>query len=136
MLIKNNQPVISLNIFYIGTAAEAEPYAKPFWDIGPVKNTIQNFSTSYPGIFYAAQTGLYDPVCAEPQAPAYLFGIHLKTYNVPVMNQLFTLYADKIKANPKFNQSNVMLEGYSLEAVKAVPSDSTAFAHRDENILM
>ena len=131
-----NQPVISVQIFYVGTAEEGEPYAKPFWDLGPVSNTIQNFSTSYPEIFYAAETGLDDPVCAEPQDPAYLYPIGLQTYNVSVISQLFTLFSDKVKQNPKFNESNVMLEGYSLAAVKAVDADSTAFAHRDDNILV
>lgn len=60
----------------------------------------------------------------------------LQTYNVPVMAQLFQLYADKVKSNPNFSGSNVMLEGYSLGAVKAVDPASTAFAHRDDNILV
>lgn len=52
------------------------------------------------------------------------------------MSKLFKLYSDKVKSNPNFKDSNVMLEGYSLEAVKAVDPASTAFAHRDDNILV
>ncbi|KAI4122689.1 MAG: hypothetical protein LQ338_005671, partial [Usnochroma carphineum] len=132
--VSTTEPVITVNIFYVGTAEEAEPYAKPFWDLGPV--SIQNFSTSYPEIFYAAGTGINDYVCQEPLGPSYLYPMGLQTYNVPVIGQLFKLFSDKVKGNPKFNQSNVMLEGYSLEAVKAVDPASTAFAHRDDNILI
>ena len=71
------QPMMTVDIFHVGTAEEAEHYAKPLWDFGPVSNTVQNSSISYPEISYAAETGLYDPVCAEPQDPAYLYPIGL-----------------------------------------------------------
>ena len=58
--------MITVGVFYIGTAEGGEHYAKPIWDFGPVSNTIQYSSVSYPEISYAAKTGLYDPVCAEP----------------------------------------------------------------------
>ncbi|KAL8693101.1 MAG: hypothetical protein Q9224_003818 [Gallowayella concinna] len=132
--ISATEPVITVNIFYIGSAQDAKPYVKPFLDLNPV--SIQNFTTSYPDVFYAVGTGLNDFVCKEPTGSAYLYPMGLQRYNVPVMGKLFQLYADKIKKNPAFKDSNVMLEGYSLEAVKAVDPASTAFAHRDDNILV
>ncbi|KAL8638721.1 MAG: hypothetical protein Q9228_004148 [Teloschistes exilis] len=132
--ISTTDPVITVNIFYIGSAKDAKPYVKPFLDLKPV--TTQTFTTSYPDVFYAVGTGINDFVCQEPTGSAYLYPIGLQTYNVPIMSKLFKLYSDKVKSNPNFKDSNVMLEGYSLEAVKAVDPASTAFAHRDDNILV
>ncbi|KAL8691344.1 MAG: hypothetical protein Q9218_003412 [Villophora microphyllina] len=128
------QPVITVDIYYIGTAEEGEPWAKPFWDLGQV--SIKNYTTTYSGSFVAAGTGVNDFVCKEPFGPSYLFSIGLQTYNVPVIGQRFKLFSNKVKQNPTFSQSSVMLEGYSLEAVKAVDPASTAFAHRDDTILI
>ena len=125
---------MSVFVHYIGQADEAVPYVKPFWDLGPL--SIQNFSGSYPDLFNFAGSGLYQPVCDEPGAPSYLFGLGLQTYNVSVISQLFTLYADKVVKNPAFALSEVLLEAYSLEAVKAVDPASTAFPHRDDNMNM
>ncbi|KAL8711514.1 MAG: hypothetical protein Q9225_007113 [Loekoesia sp. 1 TL-2023] len=113
-------------------AKEAELYTKLFWDLGPV--SVQNFSTSYAGIFYAAGTGLNDPVCHEPLGPSYLFPMGFQTYNVPVFGQLFKLRQSQ--AEHHIQPVHVMLEGYSLKAVKVVDPASTAFAHRDDNILI
>ncbi|CAL8580015.1 hypothetical protein XPA_005748 [Xanthoria parietina] len=132
--ISTTEPVITINIFYVGSAQDAKPYVQPFLDLKPV--STRSFTTSYPDIFYAAGTGLNDFVCQEPIGSAYLYPMGLQTYNVPVIAQLFQLYADKVKSNPDFSGSNVMLEGYSLGAVKAVDPASTAFAHRDDNILV
>ena len=123
-----------MDIFYIGTAEKAVPWVQPYWDLGPV--SIQNFTATYPGIFYAAGNGRWDAVCQEPQAPTYLYPIGLQTYNISTMVEVHKRLGDKIRQQPLFNQSNVMLEGYSLAAVKAVDPASTAYPHRDDNILV
>lgn len=128
------QPLINVYVHYIGKADEAVPYVKPFWDLNPI--SIQNFTTSYPDLFYASGSGLYQPVCDEPGPPSYLFGVGLEIYNVSVISQLWTLYSEKLKQNSAFKLSMVLLEAYSLEAVKAVDPVSTAFPHRDDNLMM
>ena len=128
------QPIINIVVQYIGTANEALPYVKPLWDLGPI--AIQNFSGSYPDLIYASASGLYQPVCDEPGPPSYLRGIGLKSYNVTAVAQLWKLYRDKVTTNPTFQYSFVLLEAYSLEAVKAVDPASTAFPHRDDNLNM
>ncbi len=37
--------------------------------------------------------------------------------------------------NPQFNASYVQFENYALEAMKAVDPDSTAYPHREDNVL-
>jgi len=43
---------------------------------------------------------------------------------------------DMVTKHPGLNESIVQFEGYSLEAVKAVPADSSAYPHREDNLLV
>lgn len=58
------------------------------------------------------------------------FPVGLLTYNVTNTRAVYNLFKQQTIATPALVNSTVVFEG-----VKAVPSDSTAYPHREDNIL-
>lgn len=64
-----------------------------------------------------------------------MFPISLKDYNVEAQRIVFDAF-NAFTADATFANSAVLFEAYSTQAVKAVPSSSTAFPHREDNIVV
>lgn len=64
-----------------------------------------------------------------------MFPISLDSYNVQGQRAAFDAF-NAFTMDTTFSNSAVLFEGYSTQAVKAVPSDSTAVPFRGNNILM
>lgn len=65
----------------------------------------------------------------------YDVSIRLRAYSIQGQRAAFDAF-DAFTADAAFGNSAVLFEGYSTLAVKAVPSDGTAFAFRGDNLLM
>lgn len=108
-------------------------YTEPFRDIGPISST--------PGagtyLDLAAWTGiaLDSPPCQKAGLNNPRFPIYVESYNVEAQRKAYDLFASSVKGDSPFSNSLFMFEGYSAQGVKAVESDSTAFAYRGDNLL-
>ncbi|KAL9038283.1 MAG: hypothetical protein Q9214_005341, partial [Letrouitia sp. 1 TL-2023] len=63
------------------------------------------------------------------------YPVGLLNYNVSNVRAVYNLFRQQTKAIPALNLSSVIFEGYSLQGVKAVAPASTAYPHREDNIL-
>ena len=64
------------------------------------------------------------------------YPIGFKSYNVTAVRQVYNEIDETFSKVPEVAGSFFLLEGYSTQAVKAVDPESTAFPHRDDNILV
>ncbi|KAH8700706.1 putative FAD-dependent oxygenase, partial [Talaromyces proteolyticus] len=64
------------------------------------------------------------------------FLINIQNYNPQAQREVYELFAKETSETPEFRNSFFMFEGYPPSGVKAIPSESTAFPHRDDNILI
>lgn len=64
------------------------------------------------------------------------YPVGLKSYNVSAVRQVYNEIDETFSKVPEVAGSFFLLEGYSTQAVKAVDPESTAFPHRDDNILV
>lgn len=64
------------------------------------------------------------------------FPVNVQNYNIKAQREACDMFARVTKDNPEFTNSFFMFEGYSLDAVKAIPDESTAFPHRQDNIII
>lgn len=125
--------VIMLNIFAQGALAVPTEYTAPLLALGPavaVANT-----TDYPGLTLIDGTAVRNAVCQQHGAVNMMFPIRLRAYSIQGQRAAFDAF-DAFTADAAFGNSAVLFEGYSTLAVKAVPSDGTAFAFRGDNLLM
>lgn len=129
----DQQAVIVFNIFYQGVDAVPSEYTEPLLAIGPAVTT--EAATDYPGLNVPDSTRINDTVCTQHDAVNMMFPISMKSYNVEAVRAAFDLYNEFTQDSTYLN-SAVLFEGYSTQAVKAVPSDSTGFPFRADNFLV
>lgn len=127
------QAVIVFNIFYQGVDAVPSDYTVPLLAVGPAVATAN--VTDYPGLNLIDGTDINNAVCTQHDAVNMMFPISIKSYNVQAQRAAFDAF-NAFTADARFLNSAVLMEGYSTQAVKAVPSDTTAFPHRADNFLM
>ncbi|KAL9012927.1 MAG: hypothetical protein Q9173_002348 [Seirophora scorigena] len=130
--ISITDPIIVFTIYYIGTKEQSSPYTKPYFDLNPVFHN--DSSVPYPKLASATGLGDEDFSCAHGYNRLQ-YPVGLLTYNVSNTRAVYNMYKSQTTAVPALNLSTVVFEGYSLEGVKAVDPASTAYPHREDNIL-
>lgn len=79
---------------------------------------------------------LDDAPCQKDGLMNPRFPIYLESYDVTAINKAYKLFAAETNGDSPFNSSLFMLEGYSTQAVRAVSSKTSAFAFREDNLLL
>lgn len=130
--ISTTEPVLVLTINYAGDESQAAPYANPFKAFGPV--STNEGQVPYSQIANASHTDVDDPLCSHG-TQRMQFAADLLTYNVTTNRAIYEVYKNKTIGNPAFQGTIVVFESYSLQGIKAVPFNSTAYPHRGDNII-
>jgi hypothetical protein len=105
----------------------------PFTALGPIQ--FEDGNVTYPEIATAQQTGVDDPIC-EPGLNRITATAGLQVFNITTQRQIYDLYRTNINEYPELINSYVIMEQYSVEAVKAVDPTSQAFPWRDDYLLL
>ncbi|KAL3467814.1 hypothetical protein BJX64DRAFT_299098 [Aspergillus heterothallicus] len=64
------------------------------------------------------------------------FPIGFSRYNAQAQREFFDAFAKGTAAGSPLNSSLVLLEQYSVQGVQAIPEESTAFPHRQDDLLI
>jgi hypothetical protein len=118
-----------------GVNAVDVAYTKPFLKLGPI--TTQSLSGTYRDL--AAWTGisLDATPCQKTGNANPRFPIYLKSYNTTAQGLVYDLFRQATtNASSPFSNSLFMFEGYSQQGVKAIRDDASAFAYREDNLLV
>lgn len=120
---------------YAGTEVQAWPYLRPFLSLNPT-TFKKNTTISPSNIQRAASQDSDSTLCADGLSNFLLFPLGLQVYNTTANRAVYNLLKNLIIEYPAFNQTIVQLEDYALEGMKKVDPASTAYPHRDDNILV
>ena len=90
----------------------------------------------YPDVPKALFLDNAGPACQKIGRANSRFHLDVLEYNVPALRRVFDLFSKTVHQTPALNGSVVLLEGYPSEGVKAVPSDTSAFPNRGDNIMI
>ncbi|KAL9592287.1 MAG: hypothetical protein Q9179_006871, partial [Wetmoreana sp. 5 TL-2023] len=131
--ISTTEPVITFAVYYAGTATAAQPYLAPFAKLNPLLTINQ--TVSYPDLANAVGSGVDSPICQDGAYSASLFPTGLKTHNATASRAVYDLYKKMVTEQPAFNRSFVQLENFSAQKLKSVDAASTAYPHRDDDLL-
>ncbi|KAI0458562.1 putative FAD-dependent oxygenase [Xylaria acuta] len=133
--IDPDRPVILFYIIQEGVTVVDPVYTNPFHDIGPISSEPK--SGSYRDL--AAWTGIAvdSPPCQKAGLANPRFPIYLREHNVTAQREAYDAFAADVGgADSPFSASIFMFEAYPQQGVRAVDSHSTAFAFRDDNLLV
>ncbi|KAL8674198.1 MAG: hypothetical protein Q9224_007504 [Gallowayella concinna] len=128
----SNEPVIIVSLWYAGPASSAHPYTLPFLALNPLHTN--NDSVPYPSLADAVGTGVNSPVCS-PGMSVGIFPVGILKFNISTNHQIYNLYSELVTQRPEFAGSVVQFEAYAMSSVRSVKAKSTAYAHREDNLL-
>ncbi|PQE16220.1 6-hydroxy-d-nicotine oxidase protein [Rutstroemia sp. NJR-2017a BVV2] len=131
--IDADHPILWFGIIYNGSPDAANKYAKPFHNIGPL--SVQTGQGSLHDLAVVTFQDANGPGCAYGLT-SLRYPIGLKSYNAAALRQVYNSIDETFRQVPGIAGSFFLLEGYSTQAVKAVDLRSTAFPHREDNILV
>lgn len=130
--VSTTEPVLILTINYAGDSAAASAYADPFKAFNPVA-TMEEL-VPYEQVANASGTGLDSALCGHG-TQRMQFAADLLTYNATTSRELYDLFRDVSVAKPEFRGTILVFESYSVQGIKAVDPDTTAYPHRGDNII-
>ncbi|KAF2190320.1 FAD-binding domain-containing protein [Zopfia rhizophila CBS 207.26] len=125
--------LIMSTFMYEGPKVELEKLTAAFRRIGPVNETTST-SVQYPDIFDLNGQMEDDPAVCATNLNRHLCPIYLNKYNPKANRKVYNIF-NNVTADPRFTYTVFLWEGYSTQAVKAVPEASTAAPWRDYNLL-
>ncbi|KAG9231838.1 FAD binding domain-containing protein [Amylocarpus encephaloides] len=131
--ISPNQPVIIMSFDYIGSQAEATPFLTGFENIGAVFK--QDGNVPYPQLPHAEGSGVEDAPCNKGLTRIQ-YNANTQMYNVTAQRKVYELYASKIYQHPGLAETAVVMEGYATKGVTDKDPKDSAYAIRDEYIMM
>ncbi|KAM0561153.1 hypothetical protein ACHAPJ_003657 [Fusarium lateritium] len=132
--VDKTKPIVLLSILQEGVTAVDHVYTKPFHQLGPV--FAQAGSGEYPEISTWLEVSNESPACSKNSIAAFSFPIYVKAYSPQAQREAYDIFASATQEIPSLNGSTIMLEGYSVKGVGSIPSDSTAFPHRNDNLML
>lgn len=127
------QPIIFWSFAYAGPAADAEDLLAPFSALGAAWE--ETGAVPLPGLAAVQKTGLEDELCA-PGRTHVMATAGLQVYNASAQRAIYDLFARNVALHPALGATWVLHEGYSVEAVRRGDGDGSAYAQRDEHLLM
>ncbi|KAI1214558.1 FAD binding domain protein [Annulohypoxylon truncatum] len=127
-------PLIMFFILQEGNMVVDPTYTTPFHELGPISTDGEGGSF----LDLATWTGNDNnsPPCQKAGLVNYRFPINIESYSVPAQRQVYDLFASATKETPALNGSFFLFEGYATQGVKAIPSESTAYPFRSDNLLI
>ncbi|KAI4143665.1 MAG: hypothetical protein LQ341_002854, partial [Variospora aurantia] len=130
----SHEPFIVVTIYFAGSATIGQIYAQPLLNLNPF--CITNRTVPYPDLADAVGTGTSSPLCQQPGNSAALYPVGLLIFNTTAIHQVYDIYSDLVTNYPDFSHSIVQLEAYPVEKIQSVNPETTAYAHREDNLLV
>ncbi|KAM0332090.1 hypothetical protein ACHAQA_002361 [Verticillium albo-atrum] len=127
------KPVMEIYIIQEGVKEVDSKYTAPFHALGPLQ--VRPDAGTYHDLAGWVGIALDSFPCQKIGLNNPRFPVYLQEYNPAAQRKAYDLYAEATHATPEFFDSLFMFEGYSTQGVKAIDSDSTAYAFRGDNLL-
>ncbi|KAL2849405.1 FAD-binding domain-containing protein [Aspergillus pseudodeflectus] len=131
--IDATQATVRWQFSWAGPQEDAEPYLAPFDALGPV--FVEELTVPYPRVAEAAGSSVGQQLCDEGVTRAVAPATLLR-YNITTQREIFEIFNERIFVHPALNYSFVVMEAYSLDAVRAVDAADSAYPWRDENLYL
>ncbi|RBR04649.1 uncharacterized protein FIESC28_11514 [Fusarium coffeatum] len=127
-------PIVQILLIQEGVESVDKAYSAPFHKLKPL--TVDRKKGLYTDLAKWVGITTEDGPCQKNRAMNPRFPIYLETFNPAAQKKAFDFFAEHVRGGSVFNNSLVTFDGYSTEGVKSIDAKSTAFAYRDQNILV
>lgn len=76
-----------------------------------------------------------DPLCASGNSHI-ISTAGLQVYNITAQRQIFEMFNERVRYSPELSLARVVMEGYSVDAVRDADPSLSSFPLRDDYLLM
>jgi FAD/FMN-containing dehydrogenase len=125
--------VFMWTVLHDGPSEALKKHTEPLRSLGPL-------SLDSGGVPYAQMARFLvsdlDSAPCQPGSTMQRFPVRLRKYGVLAMQKAYDLFNEKMKEIPALNNSMFALESYPIQGVKSVSRESTAYAFRDDPVLI
>ncbi|KAI0376618.1 FAD binding domain protein [Hypomontagnella monticulosa] len=128
------KPLVMFFVLQEGTTTVDPKYTKHFHDLGPI--ATDGAAGSYTDLPRWTANDNNSPPCQKLGMVNARFPIDLDAYSPAAQRKVYDLFASATQETPALNGSFFLFEGYSLQGVQAVPSESTAYPFRSDKLLI
>ncbi|KAI1820314.1 FAD-binding domain-containing protein [Xylaria intraflava] len=131
--IDAEHPILWYAVIYDGPTETAREYTKGLHDIGPL--TVQSGEGTIHDLAVLTFQDLDGPGSAYGLT-SLRYPIGLDSYNISAVREVYNEIDETFRKVPELAGSLFLLEGYSSQGVRAIRPETTAFPHRNDNILV
>lgn len=125
--------MLLLNFVHGGPEDEGRAiFKKHLGHLKPLTTTEQ--MVPWPQLNDAGALGIFNSSC-QPGIKLVPYGTGLKNLTKSTMRGVWDFYVKAIAEQPAFVNSALVIEGYSLKKFQQINADSTAYPHRNVNII-
>ena len=117
-----------------GVEAVDSAYTSPFQKLNPI--SVDKKKGAYTDLATWVGVTTTDGPCQKNGAMNPRFPLYLERFNATAQKEAFNFFAESMRIDSAFNNSLVTFDGYTQEGVRSIDAKSTAFAYRDQNILV
>ncbi|KAL2829220.1 hypothetical protein BDW59DRAFT_170621 [Aspergillus cavernicola] len=132
--LDKEKPVVMAHFMQEGVSTIESGYIDPFRELAGDAEAV-TVAGLYADIPKWIGTELTGRGCSRGGAKAR-FPISFPRYNIEALREFFDAFAEGTAGSSPFNTSMVILEQYSVQGVQAIPEKSTAFPHRQDDLLV
>jgi FAD/FMN-containing dehydrogenase len=132
-ILDSENAVYMWMVLHDGPSEVLDKHAKPLRSLGPLSLDTGRVPYADMARFFASDLG---SAPCQPGSSMQRFPIRLKTYDVPAMRKTYDLFNQKMKEIPALNKSMFALESYPVQGVESVSREATAYAFRDDPVLI
>jgi hypothetical protein len=132
--VSDTELVIQCQFTYAGSEDEASPYLDQLIGLGPI-SMKKNASLDVTQLSKAQGTDIDGPYCQKGGSKR-LNPVGLAVYNSTTVRLAYDKLKELVHRYPDFAASAIQLENYSLQVVRSVDPSTTAYAHRNDDVLV
>ncbi|RAL14899.1 FAD-binding oxidoreductase [Aspergillus homomorphus CBS 101889] len=127
-------PVIQLSVLQENVSRVDPVYTDAFRNINPI--SVPSGSGTYKDVARWIRFDFSNPTyCTAKNVSALHFPVGLPSWNTTTQRMVYDAFTNLTAGNSPFRASEFMLEGFPLQGVKAIPTSSTAYPHREDNVI-
>ncbi|KAI0427305.1 FAD binding domain protein [Xylaria sp. FL1042] len=128
------KPLVAFYVLQEGVDVVDPIYTTPFQSLGPIM--VVPGSGPYTDLPAWIGEDNDSPSCMKAGLVNIRFPIDIEFYNTTALQSAYDLFAATTQEYPALNNSAFLFEGYSLQAVKKIRGESSAFPFRQDNYLV
>lgn len=132
--IDPNNPAVVVFLLQEGTRVVDSKYSAALKKIGPV--SVENTAGTYLDLAGWTLISMADEPCQKIDVGNLRFPLYLDTYDVGAVRKAYDMFAATLRDTPDFAHSIFLFEMYPLQGLRAPDGKDSAFAFRDDSMLV